>query len=171
MIPHRCTNSAWCRLASEFEMGSGACDYSMVLSGSLCLSYAHKYHRLEFTRLCKYHHHIPKHRIRIINSQLEMNQGKPTTLISIHRHDNDTHTLNRSNPHWVTDRLSPRVRYVKQAYPLFGPFYNDSEKPPFWPILQRFLKNRLFDPFYNDSLICSALAQGKVAPYTRPQPN
>ena len=32
LIPHACTNTAWCRLASEFEMGSGAGGYSMVLS-------------------------------------------------------------------------------------------------------------------------------------------
>ena len=44
MIPHRCTNSAWCRLASEFEMGSGACDYSMVLSGCCCHSREYKYY-------------------------------------------------------------------------------------------------------------------------------
>ena len=32
MIPHLRTSLAWRRLASEFEMGSGACDCSMVLS-------------------------------------------------------------------------------------------------------------------------------------------
>ena len=32
MIPHRCTSPAWRRLASEFEMGSGAGDCSVVLS-------------------------------------------------------------------------------------------------------------------------------------------